>query len=119
MFDTRFYLILYMCIGILIIGFELFYRLLIETYKIYIRICPNVFYIEFKEMNKIHSLNWFENKINNLIEIFYFINGQCFNKELKFNFNPIFLYLRYVWLGVVGVYCCFIFTRVIIKINNK
>ncbi|CAF3137900.1 unnamed protein product [Rotaria sp. Silwood2] len=92
---TRFYLIVHICIGILIIGFELFYRWIIQTYQIHIRICPNAFYIEFKQLNKSQSLNWFENNIHNLFEIFYSINNQCLSKELKLNFNPIFIYLRY------------------------
>ncbi|CAF0883414.1 unnamed protein product [Rotaria sp. Silwood1] len=108
---TRFYLIVHICIGILIIGFELFYRWIIQTYQIHIRICPNVFYIEFKQLNKIQSLNWFENKIHNLFEVFYSINDQCLSKELKLNFHPIFIYLRYFWLSISCLYSCLVLKR--------
>ncbi|CAF1255422.1 unnamed protein product [Rotaria sordida] len=111
LYYTRFYLIVHICIGMLIIGFELFYRWIIQAYQIHIRICPNVFYIEFKQLNKIQTLNWFENKINNLFEIFYSINNQCLSKELKLNFNSIFIYLRYLWLSISSLYFCFVLKR--------
>ncbi|CAF1490422.1 unnamed protein product [Rotaria sordida] len=111
LYYTRFYLIVHICIGMLIIGFELFYRWIIQAYQIHIRICPNVFYIEFNQLNKIQTLNWFENKINNLFEIFYSINNQCLSKELKLNFNSIFIYLRYLWLSISSLYFCFVLKR--------
>jgi hypothetical protein len=107
----RFYLITHICIGILIIGFEYLYRWIIQTYRIYIRRCPDAFYIEFKQLNNIQRLNWFENKINNLVEIVYSMNDQCITKELIFNFNTIFLFLRCLWLTISIVYLCFALKR--------
>jgi hypothetical protein len=103
----RSYLIIHICIGILIIGFEYLYRRIIQTYEIYIRTCPDVFYIEFKQLNNIQTSNWLENKINNLVETFYSINNQCITKELKLNLNSMFLFLRYLWLSISGIYLCF------------
>ena len=105
-FYTRCYLITHIFIGMFIIGFEFFYRWIIQTYQIHIRTCPDVFYIEFKQLNNIQTLNWFENKINNLIEALFSMNDQCSTKELKFNFKSIFIFLRYLWLSISSIYCC-------------
>lgn len=75
------------------------------------RTCPNIFYIEFKQLNNIQSLNWFENKLNNLVEAFYLINDQCLTKELNLNFQSIFIYLRYIWLGISTLYPCLVLKR--------
>ena len=114
----RFYLIVHICIGILIIGFELFYRWLIQRYQMYVRICPDVVYIELKQLNKIQSFNWLENKINNLVQAFYSINKQCFSKELKLNFNSIFLYLRYLWLSISGGLYSYFALKHIVKLEK-
>lgn len=101
---ARVYLIVHICLGILIIGFELAYRWLMETYQIHIRICLNIFYIEFRKLNARQSFNWFGNTIHNLAEMFYVINDRCSSNELKFNLNPIFRYLRYLWLSIICLY---------------
>jgi len=98
---------MYIFIGILIIIFEFIYRWIIQTYEIYIRTCPNLISIEFKQLNNHQSLNWFENKLNNFFEIFYSIYDQCLIKEFKLNLNSIFIFLRYLWLSISSLYFCF------------
>jgi len=95
------YLIVHICIGIIIIGLEYFNRWMIQTYQIHIRTCPDIFYIEFKQLNNVQSLNWFENKLNNLI-----LSNKCSTKELNLNFKSIFIYLRYLWLSISSLYSC-------------
>jgi len=112
LFDTRFYLIMHISIGILMIVFEYVYRWIIQTYGIYIRRCPNLISIEFKQLNNHQSLNWFENKLNNFVELFYSMNDQCSTKELKLNFHVIFIFLRYLWLTISSLYFCFALKRV-------
>ncbi|CAF3774900.1 unnamed protein product [Rotaria socialis] len=110
---TRFYLIMHILIGILLFGFELFYRWIIQTYEIHIRICPNVLYIELKQLNKIQTLKWFDGKIDYLTETFYSIYDQCSSRELKLNFNSTFMYLRYLWLSIISLYSCIALKRAI------
>jgi hypothetical protein len=105
------YLIVHICIGIIIIGLEYFNRWMIQTYRIHIRTCPNVFYIEFKQLNNLQSLNWFENNLNNLVGRFYPINDRCSTKELNLNFKSIFIYLRYLWLSISSLYSCLALKR--------
>lgn len=111
---TKFYLIVHIIVGIFIIGFELFYRWITETYQINIRKCTNIFYIEFIQLNKIQSLNWFEKISNSLTELFDPIYDQCVKKELKLNANSIFFYLRYIWLTISSFYSCMVLKRSIV-----
>ena len=106
LFNRRFYLILHICIGIIILINEYFYRWIIQTYKIYIHQCSNEILIEFKQLYNIQSLNWFEKKLNYLMELFSLINNQCLIKEFNLNLNPIFTFLRYLWLTISSIYVC-------------
>ena len=102
--STRLYLLLHIVIGLFIIGFELLHRWIIETYQIRIHTCPDVFYVELKQLNKAQYSNWFENRVTNLVELFNSIHCRCTSKELQLNFRFIFVYFRYFWLSVTSVY---------------
>ncbi|UJR21034.1 hypothetical protein I4U23_024134 [Adineta vaga] len=111
---SLFYLIVYIGIGVIILGLDLFSRWINQTYQIQIRTCPNGFCIEFKRITNIQVLTWFENRINRFIETFHSLNNQCTITQLNWNFNFIFLPLRYLWLTISILYSCFILKRTMV-----
>ena len=98
------YLFLHLCLGMLIVATEYFYRRLIQTYQIFVRTCPQMFSIEFRRMNSVHSLNWLEDKISHVLRVFYTTHDRCTPVELQWNAQSVFVYLRYLWLAISGFY---------------
>ena len=98
------YLFLHLCFGILIVATEYLDRRMLQTYQIFIRTCPQMFSIEFRRMNYVHSLNWLEEKIRDVLEMFHTTHDRCTPVKLQWNIQPVFVYLRYLWLAISGFY---------------